>query len=213
MKRRSWLDASARKRFAETVAAIEARTSAELVVTVRERSGSYRHIDLGIGAAFAFVALVVYVYAPIAFDDGVAVPSIVMAFAGGALLASVLDVPKRVFVPTRVRDAAVRAAARACFVEQGVSATRERTGILVYVSLLENAVEVVTDLGVRPELMGAAWTEAVARLATCAHRAASPDALAEALLRLAEPLAVALPRRDDDLNELPDGVVDDGEAS
>lgn len=207
MRRRSWLDDAARKRFAETIAAVEAKTSAEVVVTVKERSSSYRHVDLAVGAVFALAVLVVYIYAPLVFDDALAVPSVVLAYVGGALLASALDLPKRLLVGAKERRSLVTAAARAAFVEQGIATTRDRTGILVYVSLLENAVAIVTDIGVDPRAMGESWSVAVRRLEDCAATGAAPGAFTEALLGLGEPLALALPRRDDDVNELPDDVV------
>ena len=187
MRRRSWLDDAAKRRFAETIAAIEAKTSAEVVVTVRERSASYRHVDLAMGSLFALVVLVTYVYAPLVFDDALAVPSVVLAFVGGALLGSALDRPKRLLVGADARKALVLTAARAAFVEQGISVTRDRTGILVYVSLLENAVAVVPDIGVDPRAMGEAWTTVLSRLERCAAEGAPPSAFAEALLALGEP--------------------------
>lgn len=212
MRRRSWLDAAARARFAKVVATIESKTSAEIVVTVRERASTYRHVDLAIGAVLGLAMLLVYVYAPIVFDDGHAVPAVVAAFVGGALLSSALDAPKRLFVPRAERQKLVATAARAAFVEQGISATRGRTGILVYVSLLENAVEVVPDIGVDVEALGPDWKTAVGKLAGLARASATPDAIADALLALREPLALLLPVREDDVNELPDGVVDGGDA-
>ena len=58
----------------------------------------------------------------------------------------------------------MRTAARAAFVDQGISRTRGRTGILVFVSLFEREVEVVADVGVDPVLLGEDWTRAVAAL-------------------------------------------------
>jgi len=207
LKRKRWLDAASRRRFAETVRAIEARTSAEIVVSVRDRSARYRHVDFAVGAAFAVVTLLAYVYFPITFADDLAVPSVLASIAAGVLLSSAVDAPKRAFVSRRERRAMVAQAARAAFVDQGISATRARTGILVFVSLLENDVEIVTDLGVDTAGMGTAWSRAVAALQAGARRSAAPEDFAALLLALGDPLAASLPVRDDDVNELPDEVV------
>lgn len=207
MRRARWLGADARKTFAETVRAIEARTAAEVVVTVRDRSASYRHVDFGIGAALAIVMLLVYVYFPVTFVDDLAAPSVLIAFIAGIMLGSVLDAPKRAFVSRRERHGVVVQAARAAFVEQGISVTRARTGILVYVSLLENDVAVVTDVGIDVASMGAEWTRAVTALEGCARSGATPEDFAAALLAIGAPLAAALPTGEDDVNELPDEVV------
>ncbi|HSO35981.1 MAG TPA: hypothetical protein VLT33_25815 [Labilithrix sp.] len=206
MRRARWLGVASRRRFAEIVHTIEARTAAEIVVTVRDRSASYRHVDFAVGAAFAVVTLLAYVYFPITFADDLAVPSVLLSLAAGVLLSSALDAPKRAFVSRGARHAMVAQAARAAFVDQGISATRARSGILVYVSLLENDVEIVADIGVDTGSMGAAWTRAVSALEACARRGAPPEDFADSLLAIAEPLARALPVQDDDVNELPDEV-------
>ena len=207
MRRARWLGADARETFAETVRAIEARTAAEVVVTVRDRSASYRHVDFGIGAALAIVMLLVYVYYPVTFVDDLAAPSVLIALIAGIMLGSALDAPKRAFVSRRERHGMVVQAALAAFVEQGISVTRARTGILVYVSLLENDVAVVTDVGIDVASMGAGWTGAVTALEGCARRGATPEEFAAALLAIGAPLAAALPIGEDDVNELPDEVV------
>ena len=208
MRRARWLGLASRRRFAETVRAIEKRTAAEIVVTVKDRSAAYRHVDVSIGAALAVLTLLTYVYFPITFSDDLAVPSVLLSFAAGVLLSSAWDAPKRLFVSRRERHQAVARAARAAFVDQGISATRARTGILVFVSLLENDVEVVADIGVDPGGMGATWREALEALADAAHDDVTPEELAELLLAIGDPLATALPITDDDVNELPDEVME-----
>jgi putative membrane protein len=206
VRRARWLGAESRRRFAETVRAIEAQTSAEVVVTVRDRSASYRHVDFGVGVALAVATLLAYVYFPITFADDLAVPSVLLSLVAGVLLSSAFDAPKRAFVARRERHAMVAQAARAAFVDQGISATRARSGILVFVSLLENDLEIVTDIGIDIGGMGNPWTQAVTALQACARRGATPEELANVLLTIGPPLAAALPARDDDVNELPDEV-------
>lgn len=207
MRRSRWLTDDARKTFAATVAAIEARTSAEVVVTVSDRSARYRHVDYAVGLIFALAMLLIYVYFPVTFHDDLAAPSVLIAFVAGVVLASAFDAPKRLFVSRRERHELVQQAARAAFVEQRISVTRARSGVLVYVSLLENDVVVVTDVGVDLAKMGEAWSNAVLGLETCARRGAGPHELATALLAVGVPLAASLPVGDDDVNELPDAVV------
>ena len=85
---------------------------------------------------------------------------------------------------------------------------RARTGILVFVSLLENDVEIVTDIGVDPNGMGAPWRDALKALDEAARDDVSPEELAQLLLAIGDPLAAALPITEDDVNELPDEVME-----
>ena len=59
MGSRSFTDKAAKAEVAEAIRAIEAATSAEVVVAVRARSGLYRHTDYIVGFVFAFAALLI----------------------------------------------------------------------------------------------------------------------------------------------------------
>jgi putative membrane protein len=99
----------------------------------------------------------------------------------------------------------VRSAARAAFVDLGISRTSGRWGVLVYVSILERAAEVVPDLGVDLGMMGEEWTRAVKAIHVAAARL-DFEAFKAAALALGPVLGKAHPHRDDDVNELPDEV-------
>ena len=202
-----WLEPAARKRIGAIVRAIEARTSAEVVVIVRARSSAHRHVDLALGAALGFAALLVYVFAPVTFNDDVAPLAIASCFAAGALLSASLNVVKRPFVRRAARREAVRLAARAAFVDQGVASTRSRRGLLVYLSLFEREADVVADVGVDVSAMGPAWAQGIAALEAAVRGGGAVEEVGKALLALGDLLATAMPVTADDVNELPDEVA------
>jgi putative membrane protein len=206
MSAREFDDEEARKRVTATIGAIEEQTAAEIVVTVRPRSGSYRAADFLSGFVGAEVALVLILFLPQEFWLETIPADVLVGFVVGALACALVPGVRRVLTPRRTREAQVLEAARAAFVAQRIMGTKTRAGILVYVSLLERHVEVVPDVGVDTGALGAAWTDAVAGL-RAAMRPPGVDAFVTALARLAPPLARALPHRDDDVNELPDEVV------
>jgi putative membrane protein len=194
---------TARQRVTEAVAVVESQTSAELVVVVHRTSGNWREVDLAVGAATAFGALLLVLFHPKPIPV-VAIPvDVALAFAAGAVLCASLSPFRRLLLPRRRVEAQVRACARAAFVEQGVSRTRGRTGVLVYVSTFERRVDVVADLGIDAKLL-----EGSARaLSAAVARGADFDAFIEGLRTLGPALAGSLPRADDDVNELPDAPV------
>jgi len=194
---------AARKQVTEAVAHVESQTAAELVVVVHRVSSPWREVDLAVGAAAAFGVLLLVLFHPKPIPV-VAIPvDVALAFAAGALLCASLSPVKRLLLPRRRVEAQVRACARAAFVEQGVSRTRGRTGVLVYVSTFERRVEVVADIGVDAKILegpSQALSAAVAR-------GADFDSFVEGLRALGPALAGCLPRADDDVNELPDAPV------
>ncbi len=202
MSERDFFSEVARKGVTDAVVDIERQTAGEIVVVVRRTSGTFREVDLAAGAALAFAALLVLLFDPWPVAVAAIPVDVALAFAAGAALSASVGPLKRALLGPRRAGAQVRARAREAFVEQGVSRTRGRTGILVYVSTFERRVELVPDTAVDPQLVegpGRAMGEAV-------RRADLPAFLA-ALRALGPSLGAALPRSADDVNELPDAPV------
>jgi len=198
----------ARQRLGKAVQAVEARSSAEIVVAVRPWSASWARVDLSVGAALAYLALLYMLYAPQVFGllwIALIVPA---AFFAGVYLSRVLPTLRlRLAGASRVREA-VEQGARARFVELGVSATRERSGVLVHVSLTERQCVVVADVGVIANVPEKPWAEAVARVegavATHGVGEAALTHLCAAIEKLGDVLEEPMPRAEDDVNELED---------
>ena len=183
-----------------TVAAMELHTAAEIVVAVRQKSGEYRQADYAFGALCAFVALLIMLFSPRVFSVRAMPIDMLLMFGLGAWVCSKTFTLRRLLTGRAFRKRQVATAARATFFDQGISRTRDRTGILVYVSILEREVALLADTGVAT-LPG--WTsqmeEAVAR--------ADSDAFLVALRALAEPLSQLLPRSADDVDELSNALI------
>lgn len=195
----------AKKRAAEAVKAVEAATSAELVIAVRRTSANYRaaayhcgFVVMGLATATLLVSPRVYTVGAIALDA-------IVAFVLGATLCANVNVLRRVFVLRSTRKANVGAAGRATFYDLGVSKTSGRNGVLVFVSTFERACAVVPDVGVDPAKLGPGWQAALDALSAAAGRA-DLDAFLDAVKGLGPVLGAAMPRSADDVNELPDEV-------
>jgi putative membrane protein len=191
----------------KAVESVEQRSAAEVVITVRARSGNYRHVDCLMGAVCALAGLLYMFYSPHPFALHWIAAITVVLFALGQL-ASLLLTPVRLFFAGKLVDESVARAARAQFYDLGISKTRDRSGILVYVSLLERRCEVLPDIGVQSSVPADELekllqsVEHVVEQQGVTQQAAT--ALAKAIAAGAELLEAHLPRRVDDENELPD---------
>jgi len=201
--RRDLFDPASRALAQKTIEAIEAQTSAEVVIALRRVSGDYRAADYIGGSLLALVALLVLVFHPARFDERWFAIDLACAWVIGGLVTSRSDRIRRLFSGARRQREAVAQAARAAFVERGVSKTRGRTGILIYLSCFERDAEVVLDVGVSD--LGPSFAAQVARLRE-AMRSPDPELVLPAIEALAPYLAEAHPRGDDDINELLDEV-------
>ncbi|MGC4114091.1 MAG: hypothetical protein QM765_05580 [Myxococcales bacterium] len=205
MSERSFYEEQAKAAAKATVEAIEGQTSAEVVIALRKSSGPYRAADFLFGALLALATLVAILVLPASFRL-VAVPvDLVVAFIVGVLICSRSPALRRMLTSSKQRRAQVQAAAKAAFVDLGVSRTTGRWGVLVYLSMLERDAEIVTDVGLDLSAMGEEWPKAVAAVREAVGRL-DFDGFKAAALRLGSVLGKAHPRRDDDVNELPDEV-------
>ncbi len=190
----------------DAVRDVERGSSAEVVIAFRGCSGDYRDADLIAGILLALFTLWFELFSPWEFSLPVILASPVLAGALGAFLSSRAPNVRRLFTSRTSRRERVRVASLAAFHGMRVSETRERTGILVYVSCLERMAAVVPDAGVRRRVEGGTWDAAVRAVEAAATRREPGAAVARAVRSLGEALSSALPPRADDLNELPDEV-------
>lgn len=205
----AFLTADGKRAISEAVAAVESETSAELVVAVRARSVDPTAARLAAGASAFVLALAFVLFSPIAFStpaiffDPLVVALVVFVLAG--------QVPaiERAFTHPAAAAAAVEQAARAAFVDKGVSQTRDRSGILLFISQLERRAVVVADCGIEGAADPEAWDALVQTIAADVRRGASALALAKQIRAFGPLLRAGLPRRDDDIDEL-DNTVREG---
>lgn len=193
-----------RAAIAAAIAQSESATSGEIVVIVAARSGLYR-------SAAPVLALLAGLAAPwplIAFTtlSAATIAAIQAGVALAALLAG-LDARLRIrLVPAAIRRDRVRDAACREFTARGLSGTRARTGVLIYLALAEHHAEIVADAAVRARVPDETWGGIVTDLATAAGHGALGPGLIAAIERVGAVLATELPAGPG-RNELPNRVI------
>jgi putative membrane protein len=193
--------------LSEAVRAVESRCSAELVIAVRARTGSYLHAGLISGVLVGLAALAVQLFSSAwTFPPAWLLidPLLIGGLAG--LAASRSARVGRAFTPWRERRQRVETAARSAFVERRVHGTTGRTGILLYVSVLEREAAFVADVGVEPLAATDGWKRAVEEIERAVRNKEDGVAVAARLRGLAALLEPVLVRGENDVNELPDEV-------
>jgi len=197
-----FVDDDARAAFQNAIETVEAASAVEVVVAVRRRSAGYLHANLIVGVVIAFAALATMLFADASFSLlSILVDPFVVGGAAGALV-ELLPQVKRWLTPLAVRHRMVSRGAHAAFVDRGVHNTIDRSGLLVYISWLEEDVALVADSGLLRALTPEVLHELEEQLTAVMPRGGVE--FANALAAMAPRLATAMPRRDGDLNELPD---------
>jgi putative membrane protein len=204
MSERAFFQPESRSAVRSAIEHVESQTSAELVVAVRRQSDSYRHVDCLVGAVTAYAVLLMLLFHPAPFEVAWMPVEVALAFALGAFASSSYWGLKRLFVPGGRKHTACWRAACAWFHEKGITRTSGRNGVLVYVSMLERRVEVVTDIGIDVDALGPGWQSAVQGIRAAVERGPDLARFVEALKALGPVLGAAMPHAADDVNELPD---------
>ncbi|HHP7237631.1 TPM domain-containing protein [Longibacter sp.] len=205
-----------REKIAAAVSDAENRTAGEIVPYVVPRSDRYE-IAVWRGASAVALLSVTVVLLIVQFYQGwglgwlftpwaVAMVSL-LGGVGGAILGAYVGPIQRALAGSDVLDLTVHRAAMQAFVEEEVFSTRDRTGILLFVSLHEHRIEVLGDTGINAKVSEDEWIDVVHRIRTgIANRnltAGLVDAI-EMCGKMLERRGVDI--RPDDENELPDSI-------
>lgn len=200
------LDEDAKRALTRAVQAVEAVSRVEVVVAVRPESTPPLHAYALAPPIFAVAGLFFLVESPWLFSDfALWLDTALFALLGFALCTWFPDFG-RLFMSRHVRHTAVTQAAYRELFERGVTETRERTGMLVYVSQRERAAKVLFDRGIHACADAQALAQHAQEIERIAQSAADGEALARAIEQLGPFLASCAPRREDDVNELADEV-------
>ena len=199
----------------DAVASAEKRTSGEIVPYIVPRSGKYE-VALWRGAAIAILlaGITVFLVARLSGWDvpgwvqGV-IPVLVLLSAGvlGALIVRTIPAVHRWLAGGDRLDRTVNQRAVQAFIEKEIFLTRERTGILLFVSMFEHRIQVIGDSGINAQVVQEDWADVVRAIrdgvkeGNLAEGMATGIDLCGTLLELS-----GLTVRPDDINELPDDV-------
>jgi putative membrane protein len=217
-------------RIARAVAAAEATTRGEIVCVVTDQAAPYAEVPLAWAAMGALVLpLLVLALASAAQGLELAIGPVSAAyeilrapvlatpvgyallqaglFLGVFALASVPSLRRRL-IPLSLKRARVRDRALEQFHATGLGHTRERTGVLIFVSLYEQRAEVIADPGVSAQVEDAAWAMVVADLVAGVRAGRAADGFVAAIERCGRLLAEPFPAGPDNPNERPDALVE-----
>ena len=86
--------------------------------------------------------------------------------------------------------------------------TRGRTGVLIYLSLLERRAEILADRAIADQVEAEVWGDAMAALVDEVKAGRPGAGMAKAVERVGAVLARILPPKGDNPNELPDRLVE-----
>jgi putative membrane protein len=193
-----------RARIATAIRAAEARTSGEIVCVLARTSTDAT-------APPVLLAPVVALALPRqlnALTDMSVQRILVLQVAAFVLLAAVLCLPRvRVaLVPRTARRHVAHRAAMEQFTMRGIARKKDRTGILIFVSLAERYARIIADEGIAGRVPQSEWQNAVDALIAHTRDGRIADGFVAAIDACGKVLAAHFPRTEGSRDELPDRI-------
>lgn len=112
----------------------------------------------------------------------------------------------RLIVPRRAMRRKVTERAVRCFMESGVYNTKDRTGILIFISALERRVELLADSGISAKIPQEKWDDIVNHIISGIKENKFVEHLSQSIRECGKLLAEHFPIKPGDVNELKDQI-------
>lgn len=204
-----------RERIRQAVHAAEQQTRAEIVPMIVARSGLYRDAQHWAGLITALTTLTVlltieaswFPWGWHASNAAWLVLAVTLAYVGGSWIGMLPPVLRLLTSPTRMRHKVALRAERA-FAQHAISQTRERTGVLILLSMLERQIYVLPDRSLSGLVSAERWKQVVQAAVERLQRGDTAEGLTHAVTACGAVLADACPARPgENPNELPDQII------
>ncbi len=181
--------------------AAETRTSGQIVCVLARSSSDYAHVPILWASALALVApWPLIVFTPWSVQRIFLIQLAVFIVAG---LIFALTPLRLALVPRATRRARAHRAAIEQFVVRRVAHTKNRTGVLIFVSLAERYARIIADEGIAEKVPNAEWQSAIDAMVSHMRSGRVAEGFTAAIERCATVLAAHAPP-DGSANELPD---------
>ncbi|MEH3159659.1 MAG: hypothetical protein PGN08_12460 [Sphingomonas taxi] len=215
-----------RARVAAAVTEAERHTAGEIVTIVARRSDKYHDVALHWAVLAMLLVLALLAFRPevavwlhgLVADPWEGAPAPGGLFTVALVLLAVTFLVVRVafaWMPLRLAVTPARTAARrvhtralALFRATAEARTRDATGVLLYLSLDEHRAEIIADAAIHARVAPQVWGAAMAALIAATRDGRPGDGMAEAVRQIGVVLAEHVPPRADDINELPDRLIE-----
>jgi putative membrane protein len=193
-----------RHRISKAIRAAEAKTSGEIVCVLAQTSSDAIALPILIAA----VAALALPWLLVAFTAMTVYRILSLQVIVFLVLMVLLCLPRvRVaLMPRRARRAVAHRVAREQFITRGIARTKDRSGILIFVSLAERYARIIADEGISARVRQSEWQAAVDALIAHMRDGRIADGFIVAIDLCGAELAKHFPRTEADREELPDRI-------
>ena len=116
---------------------------------------------------------------------------------------------KRIFITKSEIAEEVEEAALSSFYRNGLNDTRDRTGILIFISVFERKAYILADEGINAKVDKSVWQEVVDMVVKGIKQHKQAEGICKAVRRCGELIREHFPIKADDTNELGNLIIED----
>ncbi|MFC0244193.1 TPM domain-containing protein [Falsochrobactrum ovis] len=212
MKKHKLISAEDHTRIGEAIRKAEADTSGEVYAVLARSSDDYFFAAGFVATCGILAASVIAAFLAHWYWFNISLPifglAILAAFITTMVLLRFLPSLRIYLVPRRIRYKRAHLNAVQQFLARNVHNTKNRTGILLFVSLAEQYAEVVADAGINAKVSQDEWNAIVGTLIHHASRAEVVEGFLTAIEQAGQLLAQHFPPGTVPANELDDHLIE-----
>ncbi len=168
----------------------EKEISGEIRVAIERSSDAYRGASMWGAISIMWVVTLIYfaveeLFFKNSFHKIFHVNYLILiqlcSFIGGYFITSFSNGLKRFFTPASMRKKAVFEKAETVFLEKEIFATRQRSGVLIFLSLLEREVVIMPDIGLKAKVKQQEWNNIAKSISAGIQHKHSADGVLKAI--------------------------------
>jgi len=198
------ISAQERTRIANAIRSAETKTSGEIVCVLARSSSHATALPVLLAAAIALALPWLLVACTALTVERI----LLLQVAVFLVLLLLLSVPRvrTALMPRKTRRAIAHRAAMEQFAMRGLAHKKDRSGILIFVSLAERYARIIADDGIAARVPQAEWQAAIDALIAHMRDGRIADGFVTAIDLCGEKLAAHFPRTTTGVDELPDRI-------
>lgn len=214
------IDENSKSKIDQAIKEVESKTTGEIAVAVAPESDSYSFYEL----LFSLILGAVVFTALILLSNQI-IPKLekhfwemprwfFAAFTGSisfivvAICFALTNIPfiDRKIIPPSVKNEAVESKAESTFFRAGINKTKEASGILIYISYLEQKVRILADFGIASKIEVSAWNQIAKNLADNLKSNAT-EAICDAVKDCGKILEENFPAKEENPDEISNELI------
>jgi len=207
MRAETFFTEAGKQRIAAAISGVEKKTSGEVVAMVVDSSDTYPEARILAGLSIGGLIALVITDLFLADSLGYFLPLVLGGATLVGSLATICPPLLRLFIPESRKELRVAERALRTFYEKELHTTRDNTGVLFFISLLEHKVWILADRGISLKISQETLQAYANEVATGIRQGQACDALCREIEAVGDILASHFPVKTDDTNELSNQVL------